>query len=425
MEHSEIVGVSDGATPSVPPPPVWIFSLLVLPNAIFSNGFVSTVMPSLLRSEHMRLEDIANVSALISLPPALYFLWSPMVDFLIRRRTWIAVSGCVTGTLLCAALQAPALGAPGPRLLLFFAMCVSLLMSASLGGLMAALVPPEQKSRAGAFYQVGNCGLAALAGGGLLYLSEHLGKHEFGIVGGLMIAVPALLALFLKEPEVVGKHDPYRVVMERIGTEFMHTFFKWKSLPVLLMLCAPFCSGAAIGLLPSLAPDYGMSVEQVAWMNGLGGGLLTALGALLVGLLKMPEDLRPVYAWLGVINALTLGILLVGHPRPATYLASVTLYMITIGACYGVFTALVLKLLGASGKSGGSRYAIALSLGNLPIFYMTVVDGLGARWFGTKGEPGIDMAVSGTAAVVALAWFWVERRRGIKVKLGLPEELAV
>jgi len=52
-----------------------------------------------------------------------------------------------------------------------------------------------------------------------------------------------------------------------------------------------------------------------------------------------------------------------------------------------------------------------VSLGNLPIFYMSVVDGLGARWFGTKGEPGIDLAVSGIAAVFALVWFSWERRR--------------
>jgi len=413
MEHGEIIGVEAEVEvrPSVPPPPVWIFSLLVLPTAIYANGFVSTVLTSMLRSEHMSLGNIANVSALLALPPALYFVWSPMVDFWIRRKTWVALSGILTGLMLAAALQFPLLGAPGPRLILFLAMCVSMLTSASLGGLMAALVPSDQKSRAGGFYQVGNCGLAALAGGGMLYFSQHLPKREFGILCGLMIAVPGVLALFLKEAEVVGKHDPFGEVLRLIGVEFKHTFLKWKAVPILLMLGAPFGSGAALNLLPSLAPDYGMSVDQVAWMNGLGGGLLTALGALLVGFLRMPDDLRPVYAWLGLGNALTLGILLLGHPRPVTYLASVTLYMITIGACYGVFTALVLKLLGVSGKSGGSRYAIAVSLGNLPIFYMSVVDGLGARWFGTKGEPGIDLAVSGIAAVFALVWFSWERRR--------------
>ena len=53
--------------------------------------------------------------------------------------------------------------------------------------------------------------------------------------------------------------------------------------------------------------------------------------------------------------------------------------------------------------------------GNLPIFYMTVVDGLGARWFGTQREPGIDLVVSGGAAVLALSWFAWERQ---KISLG-------
>jgi len=421
MEHLESPrSVGDGdQSLAVPPPPLWIFALLVLPNAIFSNGFVSTVMSSLLRSEHMSLGDIANVTALISLPPALYFLWSPLVDFLIRRRTWIVVSGAVTGALLCAALEAPMLGAPGPRFLLLLAMCVSLLMSAAVGGLMAALVPPDQKARAGAFYQVGNVGLAALAGGGMLYFSDHMTRRWFGVVSGLMVAVPALLSLMVAEPEVAGKHDSYRTVLKQIGAEFRHTFFQWKAVPVLLIMCAPFGSGAAISLLPGLAPDYGISVDQVAWMNGLGGGLLTALGALLVGFMKMPPDLRPVYAWIGLVNASTLGILLLGHPRPVTYFAGVTLYLITVGACYALFTALVLQLLGISGKSGGARYSIALSLGNLPIFYMTVVDGMGARWFGTKGEPGIDLTVSGGTAVLALVWFAWERRRIFAVQRAL------
>jgi len=406
------LGVSDGEQQrAVPPPPMWIFALLVLPNAIFSNGFVGTVMSSLLRRENMSLGDIANVPALISLPPTLYFLWSPLVDFFVRRRTWIAVAGTVTGALLCVALESPMLGAPGPKILLLLAMCVSLLMSAAVGGLMAALVPPDQKARAGGFYQVGNVGLAALAGGGMLYFSDHLTTRLFGIASGLMVAVPSLLALYVAEPEVVGKHDTYGVVLKRIGSEFRQTFFKWKALPVLLIMCAPFGSGAAISLLPGLAPDYGISVDQVAWMNGLGGGLLTALGALLIGFLKMPSDLRPVYAWLGLVNATTLGILLLGHPRPVTYFAGVTLYLISVGACYALFTALVLQLLGVSGKSGGARYSIALSLGNLPIFYMTVVDGMGARWFGTKGEPAIDLVVSGGTAVLALGWFARERRR--------------
>jgi len=38
--------------------------------------------------------------------------------------------------------------------------------------------------------------------------------------------------------------------------------------------------------------------------------------------------------------------------------------------------------------------------------------------------PGADMVVSGGLAVVALGWFWWERKRGIVVRLGLTGEEA-
>jgi MFS transporter, PAT family, beta-lactamase induction signal transducer AmpG len=406
-----------------PAPPVWIFAFLVLPPAVLSNGFVGTALGSLLRSEKMPLADIASYISVLQLPSMLYFLWSPLVDFWIRRRTWVAVSAAGAGLLVWTTLQWNTLGGAWQESLLVVALMLSLLVSAALGGLMAEVVPAKLKTRASGFFQVGNLGLAALAGGGVLYLSEHLARRQFAAVCALVIAVPGLLALTIAEPEVV-RGDGLGHTLGRIGREFKHTFLKWEAVPVLLCLCAPFGSGAAIGLYSGLAPDYAVSVDQVALINGLGGGLLMGLGAALISLLKLPDDIRPVYAGLGLVNALTLGILLVGHPRPVTYLASVVLYMVSVGACYGTFTALVLKLIGASGKSGGCRYAIALSIGNAPIWYMTVVDGLGARWFGVKGMPAADMVVSGGLAAVALGWFWWERKRGIVPELGLAVEEA-
>ena len=400
-------------------PPVWIFGLLVLPYAVFSNGFINTVVASLLRAEHVPLDRIANVNALLLAPMMLYCLWSPLVDFWLRRRTWVAVASSVAGLLLGLALQSSSLTAARSEMLLVLAMAVVMLTSSGVGGLMAAVVRPELKTRASSFFNAGNLGFGALAGGGLLYLSQHLSRKPFGLVCGLLVALPGLLALTVAEPAVIGRGEAFGAVLGRMGREFRHTFFKWSALPVLLMLCSPLGSGAALSLLPGLAPDYGVSINQVAWINGVAGGLLTALGALLVGFVKLPQDLRPVYAFAGLVNAGTLGILCLGHPRPATYYVASTLFMLTVGGCYALFTALALRLLGISGKSGSSRYAIALSLGNAPVFYMTLVDGLGARLFGTKGLPGADMVVSGGVALAFLVWFWWERRRGIEPQFGL------
>jgi PAT family beta-lactamase induction signal transducer AmpG len=80
-----------------------------------------------------------------------------------------------------------------------------------------------------------------------------------------------------------------------------------------------------------------------------------------------------------------------------------------VGACWAVFTALVLEVVGGAGKSGCSRVAIAISLGNAPVAYMAAVDGLGAKWFGTRGFAAMDMAVSGVAAIGFLLWLGVTR----------------
>ncbi len=403
--------MKDEGAGGVKAPPVWLFGLLVLPYAVYANGFVNTVLAALLRADGMALDRIPNVVAVAVLPTTLYFLWSPLVDFWVRRRTWAAWASIGAGLVLGAVLQLPSLAAGDARALLVLGMAVVMLTSCAIGGLMAAVVPAGLKTRASGYYNAGSLGFGALSGGGLLWLSQHLARREFGLCCGLVVGLPGLLALLIAEPEVTGKGEPFWPVMQRMGTEFRETFFAWRKVPMLLLLCSPLGSGAALGLLSGMAPDYGVSMNGVALMNGVLGGLLSALGALLIGYTKLPGDMRPVYAWAGIANALTLGILLLGHPRPLTYYAASVLFSLTVGACYALFTGLVLQLLGVSGKSGGSRYAIAISLGNAPVAYMTAVDGLGAKWFGVKGLPGIDMVVSGTVAGLFLVWFWWERRR--------------
>ena len=311
MEHGEPL-LSGDERGGVEAPPIWMFALLVLPYAIYSNGFTNTVVAAMLTREGMSLDGISSVVAVLILPTMLYFLWSPLVDFWLRRRTWVAVASGGAGLLIAGAMQFSRLGAAAPRVLLVAGMAVVMLTSCGVGGLMAAVVPVGLKARASAYFNAGSLGFGALSGGGLLWLSQRMERRWFGVVCGALVAVPGLLALTIRELPVEDGDGGLGARLREMGAEFRRTFWRWKALPVLLLLCAPIGSGAALSLLPGMAPAYGVSENMVAALNGAAGGLLSALGALLVGYVKLPADMRPVYAVAGLVNALTLGIFMLG-----------------------------------------------------------------------------------------------------------------
>ena len=129
----------------------------------------------------------------------------------------------------------------------------------------------------------------------------------------------------------------------------------------------PMCSGAAIGLLPGIAQDYHVTGQQMAWINGIGGALLTAAGALSATLIPARIRASVAYLSVGLINEATIAILWLAPLSPFTYYVGATLYLFTIGACYALFTAVVLEFLGPSGKSGSGRYSVINGLGNVPV----------------------------------------------------------
>jgi len=66
--------------------------------------------------------------------------------------------------------------------------------------------------------------------------------------------------------------------------------------------------------------------------------------------------------------------------------------------------------MGHSGKSGSARYAIINSLGNLPVAYMSWMDGRGYAHWGPRGMPGTDAVVSAVVASVLLGHFVASKR---------------
>src|SRR5713226_1788615 len=78
----------------------WVFSLLILPLGIVV-GIKFTPLPYLLARAGVPVDRIATISAIVNLPGVFIFLWAPLVDVKLRRRTWLAIAILATALSVC------------------------------------------------------------------------------------------------------------------------------------------------------------------------------------------------------------------------------------------------------------------------------------------------------------------------------------
>ena len=393
----------------------WLFGFLIAPDAVISLGLVSGALTFLLRNEGVDPARAASIAALIALPHAIYFLWGPITDFWMRRRTWLMVAAAAAAAALLAAFHQPILSTRWAIGLLFASACFGVIVPAACGGMMGALTSEANKRRSSSAYQGGSLAIGAVAVFLLVSFGDRLTLGRLGWIVAAMIFLPSLVALAAPPEPLVHEHSA-RETAARIWREFKSTFLRWEALPYALLVASPCASGAMIGLLPELARDYGVNGAQVAWINGLVGALLTTAGALAASLIPIRVRAPIAFMVVGLVNAATLAVLSLGPQRPVIYYAGTVLYLFTIGAGYALFTGVALEFLGGSGKSGSSRYAIINSLGNIPVVYMTWLDGCGYAHWGPRGMPAADALVSGLAILLLLAHFAFSRHR--KERLG-------
>jgi MFS transporter, PAT family, beta-lactamase induction signal transducer AmpG len=400
----------ESETRSAPHERPWLFAFLISSDAAISLGLLGGGLSYLLRLHGVDPSRIASIIAFLALPHAIYFLWGPLTDFLFRRRTWLILAAIAAALTFIAAFLQPQLASSRAVGLMFVGACLGVIVPAACGGMMGTLKSEINRRRAGSFYQIGSLAMGAVAVFTLVSLSAHLLVSSLGLVFAVIIVAPALFAFAAPPQQLIQESHPAEA-LARIGREFKQTFLRWEAIPYTLLVLAPFCSGALIGLLPGLATDYGVTGQQVAWINGVGGALLTAAGATTVSFIPVRIRASIAFPISGLVNAAAAAILALGPERPWVYLIGTVLFLFTIGAGYALFTGVSLEFLGGSGKSGSARYAIINSLGNLPVAYMSFLDGRAYAHWGPRAMPAADAILAATGASLLLAHFVVSRRR--------------
>ena len=406
-EEALLLPLAKGAVANERP---WLYALLIAPSAVLANGVIQGgVLAYLMRQQGIGIGRISQLISLLALPTMIYFLWSPITDFLVRRRTWLLLGAVSAGVLTAAAFGSSRLDSRSAVVLIFMGACCCQLVVSSCGGMMGTLHVERSRRVAGSFYQGGSMAFGAVAVFVLIMFSERLKHGTLGLLTGALIAAPALFALATAKQDVVVEAGFGRT-MRRVWGEFKATFLRWRALPYSLVIVFPMASGAAIGLLPGVAREYGVNGAHVAWVNGLGGALLMAGGSLAATLIPARFRAPVVYLSVGLVNAGALCVLWLGALLPSTYYVGLTLYLFTIGTGYAMFTAVVLEFLGHSGKSGSGRYSIINSLGNVPVLYMLVLDGWGGEKWGARGLAGTEAVVGAVGALILLSYFMTQKK---------------
>lgn len=381
-----------------------LFSVLVLPYA-FTTSVTVVLMPYLLRKYGFSVDQIANIVVIASLPSIWSFLWSPLADVGLRRRSWLMLSALGAGLACCMAI----FGVHGSQwlvtALLFLMNAFAGLLSSSCGALLTSM-PAELRGRASGWYQAGNTGGTAIGGGLFIWLADRAPLSMLGIVIPAMMLVPMLAALWIEETAPMARKLGPRVA--DLFLDMKDLFRSRRTWIGLMFLLSPVGSAAVVNLISGMGPDYQASGDIVLWVTGIGGGLLSALGCFLGGFAADKIGRMFSYAMTGGLAAIFGLYLGFAPPTPFTYAVGYSGYAVAAGFGYAVFTAMVLDILGSRKHAAASGYAILNSAGNFPIEYMTWFIGLAyARW-GLKGLMTVDAVANGGFGIallfIALAW---------------------
>jgi PAT family beta-lactamase induction signal transducer AmpG len=384
-------------------PTPWVFSLLILPLGMYV-GFIWTALPFLLSRAGVPLEQIARIAALLQLPPILMFLWTPIVDVKLRRRTWLVLGA--SATALCVWVACSLLGASHLKLLTAFLLSggvVVALVMASCGGLMVTMLPASAQAKASAWNQAGNFGGGVLGAAVVLWLVERFSLPVVGLATAALVALPAYVAFTIAEPLPIAS-PWFRGRFAEIRREGLAMLRSPKRRWSVLLLIAPGSTCAAQSLLPALASHYGVGGTGVMWTNGVAGGIVLAAGALCGLLVPGDWDRRLTYAGAGLTNALGAIALLVAN-RPSVYFWGTLLYLLTAGFCNARYVALVLDVIGPDGHDTSTWYAALTAAGNIPLASMIWLEGKSFHSFGTHGLLWTDAAANLVVfAIVALVF---------------------
>lgn len=379
--------------------PPWVFGITNIPYGV-SGTYSGVAMPFILRSYDVPLETIAGIGALCLLPSAYQLFWAPVIDLGIRRRSWLVLCSflgaiCLAGTLFIDVrqhlLEYQVVMVLGQALVGMVASCN--------GALVSTTVDPAVRGRAAGFVNAANLGSAALGGGVVLTLFNTAPPHVVALALALMIILPSFAAFLIDEPPP-GKEPLFRH-LGKMGKEVWSAVRSRRGWSGLLFCVSPVGTVALTNLFSGMGNEYHVSGQMIEWINGYGGGFVTAAGALASGYLLDKADNRKFYLAAGGLSFICCMVLAVAPHTPVTYVAGTLSYLLIAGLAYASFSSVVYDIVGTAGSTASTLYSVFPAAANQAIAYVLILDGMAHKQWGTRGLFVVD-ALLNIGGVIAL-----------------------
>jgi len=255
-------------------------------------GFLWWALPTILRSHHLPLQEITSLSALLTIPWAMKFLWAPLIDILKRRwplKRWILVSQLFMGLALTPLLIFD-LHASFPLISIFLILhsFAAATQDVSIDALCISVTTQKERGTLNGWMQTGMLTTRAALGGGALIMLTSLGMSAVVFVLiGVVWSSSLLLLLTRVEETLSGAQQGAKRFLEILSLAARKRS-TWLGLIFAAVGGAGYeAVGAVAG--PFLI-DQGLSSESVGWFFLLPAVLATMAGSLTGGILADKID---------------------------------------------------------------------------------------------------------------------------------------
>ncbi len=385
------------------------YLFLLLPYGI-SNGFCTITLPYALVQHGFSVAAVASVVALGLSPNVWRFVGAPVVDLTLSLRSWylIGLAACVASLIGVGAMTLRPETAVMLTLVVFVSQVGANLVVIPVGGFIAHTVREEEKGRAAGWYQAGNLGGTGIGGGIGVWIVSQFSFFTAGVTLAAAMIVAALALRFV--PDVrpfVSESVSHRIRL--MGRDLLDLLRTPIGLLTAILVTSPIGSGAMNNLWSAVAPDWHTGVNTVALVTGVLNGVVGALGCVVGGWMTDRVGRWWAYFGSGVFLAIVAVGMAIAARSPGVFSAGVLAYAFVGGVAYAAFSALVLFAIGRGAAS--TKYALLSSFGNLPVIYVTALDGWSHDRYGSAAMLYIEALAGIVAVLLAAVAVWQLRRR--------------